>query len=211
MTTNYTKQLTGAELEAYKAERFPTHAEAQAVADALNSKPQPSCRATESTTNQGFFYVDGIPTKGAWIDLDIVGAWEDIQDELSKLYPSSDFEEVLCADIEGLPKFFYASSCDGFDLAGWLEFLEDKLGSHLEDQIIYSYFDNCGVSPVSDVEEAYAGEYENWEDFAYQFAEDTGMLSSMEESLKCYFDYGRFGNDLSYDYFESNGYYFRNI
>jgi antirestriction protein len=161
--------------------------------------------------NQGFFYIDGIPTKGRWIDLDQVGAWEEIQLQLSELFPSSDFDEVLCADVEGLAHHFYASSCDSFDLDAWVEFLEEKAGTHLSDEVINAYFENCGVSSLSDVEEAYAGEHNSDEDFAYQLADDIGLLSGMDESLHCYFDWSSWTRDLMYDYFESNGHYFRNL
>jgi antirestriction protein len=161
--------------------------------------------------NQGFFYIDGIPTKGRWIDLDQVGAWEDIQLQLSELFPSSSFDEVLCADVEGLASHFYASNCDSFDLDGWLEFLEEKQTTHLEDEVISAYFDNCGVVSVDTVEEAYQGEYNSDEDFAQQLADDIGLLSGMDESLQCYFDWESWTRDLMFDYFESNGHYFRNI
>ncbi|CAG9933187.1 hypothetical protein [Candidatus Nitrotoga arctica] len=31
-----------------------------------------------------FFYVDGIPTKGAWLELDDVDSWDKVRDELSQ-------------------------------------------------------------------------------------------------------------------------------
>jgi len=161
--------------------------------------------------NQAFFYIDGIPTKGRWIDLETIGAWEDIQLQLSELFPSSPFDEVLCADVEGLASHFYSSSCDGFDLDGWLEFLEEKAGTHLSDEVINAYFENCGASSLSDVEEAYAGEHNSDLDFAQQLADDIGLLSGIDESLQCYFDWESWSRDLMYDYFESNGHYFRNL
>ena len=161
--------------------------------------------------NQAFFYIDGIPTKGRWIDLETVGSWEDIQLLLSQVDPASNFDEVLCADVEGLASHFYASSCDSFDLDGWLEFIEEKAGTHLSDEVISAYFDNCGVSSLSDVEEAYQGEHNSDLDFAQQLADDIGLLSGMDESLQCYFDWDSWSRDLMYDYFESNGHYFRNL
>ena len=161
--------------------------------------------------NQAFFYIDGIPTKGKWIDLETVGAWEDISLQLSELFPSSSFDEVLCADVEGLCSHFYASNCDSFDLNAWLEFVEEKQTSGLSDEVISAYFDNCGVSSLDDVEEAYQGEHNSDEDFATEFLDSTGMLSEMPENLRFYFDYSAFTRDLMYDYFESNGHYFRNL
>ena len=161
--------------------------------------------------NQAFFYIDGIPTKGLWVDLDQITGWEDVSELLSNAFPSSVVDEILCADVEGLAHHFYASNCDSFGMAEWLEFLEEKQTSSLEDEVISAYFDNCGVASLDDVEEAYQGEHNSDEDFAYQLGEDIGLLSGMDESLHCYFDWSSWTRDLMYDYFESNGHYFRNL
>jgi len=179
----------------------------QTVTARLNA----ACASHSGGDNQGFFYIDGIPTKGCWIDLDQVGAWEDIQLQLSELFPSAVVDEILCADVEGLAHHFYASSCDSFDLDAWVEFLAEKDGTHLSDEVINAYFENCGASSLSDVEEAYQGEYNSDEDFAVQLLDDTGDLMSIPESLRSYFDYEKFSRDLMMDYFESNGHYFRNL
>ena len=163
--------------------------------------------------NQAFFYIDGIPTKGDWVDLDEVTTWEDVAHILSAKFPSSgfEFEEILCADVEGLPRHFYSSNCDGFSMTEWADFKEQLSGTHLEAKVIDAYLDHQGgIDDISDIEEAYAGEYDSWEDFAYELLESTGDLEQIPESLRSYFDYEKFGRDLSYDYFESNGYYFRN-
>ena len=67
----------------------------QTVTARLNA----ACASHSGGDNQGFFYIDGIPTKGCWIDLDQVGAWEDIQLQLSELFPSAVVDEILCADV----------------------------------------------------------------------------------------------------------------
>jgi antirestriction protein len=163
---------------------------------------------------QGFFYIDGIPTKGAWIDLDTVTDWDEIKEQLGARLEikADDIDEVLCADIEGIARHFYFSNCDGFDLKEWAEFKEEINGTHLDIEVIDAYFEHCGTGGVtiSMIEDAYAGEYDTWEDFAYDLLESTGDLDQIPESLRSYFDYASFGRDLSYDYFESNGHYFRN-
>lgn len=160
-----------------------------------------------------FFYIDGIPTKGAWIDLDIITEWDEIKAELGKHLgiDADDIDEVLCADIEGIARHFYHSSSDIFDLTAWVEFREDLERSHLEVEVADAYLDNCGIdASVSDIEEAYSGEYESWGDFAYDLLEQTGDLELIPENLRTYFDFDKFGHDLSFDYFESNGHFFRN-
>ena len=166
-----------------------------------------------TTTHQGFFYVDGIPTKGLWIDLMEVKSWDDIREELESHYPNSELDEILCADIEGLPKHFYYSGADSFSMNEWVEFLEDwESRDHLEAEIIEAYFDNCGVVSLDQVDEAYFGQFDSDEALAEYLIEETGDLNEIPEHLRYYFDYEKYARDLMMgDFFSSNGYYFRNI
>lgn len=166
-----------------------------------------------TTTHQGFFYVDGIPTKGLWIDLMEVKSWDDIREELESHYPNSELDEILCADIEGLPRHFYYSGADSFSMNEWVEFLEDwESRDHLEAEIIEAYFDNCGVVSLDQVDEAYFGQFDSDEALAEYLIEETGDLNEIPEHLRYYFDYEKYARDLMMgDFFSSNGYYFRNI
>lgn len=170
--------------------------------------------AVISTTveHQGFFYIDGIPTKGCWVDLMEVRSWEDISSKLLELFPNAEIDEILCSDIEGLPKHFYYSGADSFSMSEWVEFLEDwERFDHLEDEVIEAYFDNCGVSDLEAVSDAYQGSWGSDEDFAYDLLDQCGDLAQMPENLRFYFDYEKFARDLMMsDYFSSNGHYFRN-
>lgn len=164
------------------------------------------------STNQGFFYIDGIPTKGLWVDLDDVAEWSQIEEKLLDLFPSAQIDEILCADVEGLAKHFYASQCDGFDMESWATYLEDKEAyPDLDDAVISAYFENCGVSDLSDVEESYQGEYSSDEDFAEEYIDSTGMLSEVPENLRWYFDTEKFARDMMMDYFSNDGHYFRSM
>jgi antirestriction protein len=177
----------------------------------VNARLNAACSSHSGGDNQAFFYIDGIPTKGLWVDLDQITGWEDVEEKLLDLFPSSLVDEILCADVEGLAHHFYASNCDSFGMDEWLEFLAEKNGTHLSDEVIGAYFENCGASSLSDVEEAYQGEYNSDEDFAVQLLEDTGELDP-SSLLGAYFDYEKFARDLMMcDYFESNGHYFRNL
>lgn len=57
----------------------------------------------------------------------------------------------------------------------------------------YSYDPSADVS---DFRDAYRGEYESEEAYAEELVDDTGMLDSIPENLRYYFDYGRFARDL---------------
>jgi antirestriction protein len=163
--------------------------------------------------NQAFFYIDGIPTKGDWVDLDEVTTWEDVAHILSAKFPSSSFEEILCADIEGLPRHFYTSNCDSFSMTEWADFKEQLEATHLDAEVIDAYLDNLGAFggvDITDIEDAYYGEFDDFTEFAYHIVEETGELDGLPIQLRNYFDYEKYGRDLSHDFFESNGHFFRN-
>lgn len=210
MATNYTQELTGEALATYIANRFPKTGENMDLDQQVTAVKNSADSARVASDNQAFFYIDGIPTKGLWVDVDEVGAWEDVAELLAVAFPESVIDEILCADVEGLARHFYASNCDSFSMDAWQDFQSERQSTHLDDEVISAYFDNCGVCSVSDVEDAYIGQYDSWTDFAEQYADETGMLSEVPENLRWYFDFEKFGHDLSFDHFESDGYYFRN-
>ncbi|ENQ2791496.1 TPA: antirestriction protein ArdA, partial [Klebsiella pneumoniae] len=60
-------------------------------------------------------------------------------------------------------------------------------------------------------DEAYCGEAESEEDFAYGFVEDHGLLNEVPESLRVYFDYEAYARDLfSSGYVFHEGFVFSN-
>jgi antirestriction protein len=73
---------------------------------------------------------------------------------------------------------------------------------------VYDY--SCDIEQCKTyLEECYQGSYKDLEEYAYQYCEDTGMLSECSDNLKFYIDYKRMGRDfkLSGDIFtiECNG------
>lgn len=57
------------------------------------------------------------------------------------------------------------------------------------------------------VKESYQGCHKSLEDWAEQFADDTGLLSSIPENLRCYFDFERYARDaeISGDIWSESG------
>ena len=63
---------------------------------------------------------------------------------------------------------------------------------------------------VSEFEEAYQGNWGSRQDFADHLADET-LTYDLPEVAQLYFDYEKFARDLFYgDYWESNGFIFRN-
>lgn len=156
---------------------------------------------------QAFFYTDGIPTNGCWVELNEVDGWGDI---VRALYEAGlkNPDEILCADAEDLASHFL-SRYDSFDLAGYIACREDCSWAPLTAKA--AYIDCFGSWDAQSFEDAYAGEWGCDLDLAEDFVESTGMLNSMPDNLRGYFDTEAFTRDLMLDYSESAGHYFRNI
>jgi antirestriction protein len=168
---------------------------------------------TETTTASAFFYIDGIPTKGCWVDLDASTTWETIADAIREAIPGAVIDEILCADAEGEASHFL-TPFDAFDLNGWQNYATALEESHLDPEIAAAYCDNLGEwtpKSVEDAADCYAGTFDTPAEFAEDLADQTGMMESIPESLRYYFDFEAFARDLLIgDYFESGGHYFHN-
>ena len=57
--------------------------------------------------------------------------------------------------------------------------------------------------------ELYKGEHDNDEDFAYQLADDLGLVPEGNNWPSSYIDWSAAARDLMMDYGESGGHYFR--
>ena len=160
--------------------------------------------------NRAFFYVDGIPTKGQWFDMDTTDSYGEVKDEMivAGLIGEEYDGDILCADSEGLAREFHHFTSDIFDFEGFVECRD--CCEWVEEEAKAAFISCFGEWSANGFEEAYSGQYDNDEDFAENLAEDTGMLHEMPENLRCYFDFESFARDLMMsDYTEENGYYFR--
>ncbi len=59
------------------------------------------------------------------------------------------------------------------------------------------------------VEELYQGQYDSDEDFAYQLADEMGLIPEGNDWPSSYIDWERAACDLMMDYSKSEGHYFR--
>ena len=81
----------------------------------------------------------------------------------------------------------------------------------LDLDIILSYADNTSIDDLSNIEEAYAGQYNSDEEFAEDMADQLGYINNDVSWPYTCIDWEQAASELMYDYFESNGYYFRNV
>jgi antirestriction protein len=77
---------------------------------------------------------------------------------------------------------------------------------------IIKEFLNGGYGSITDMEEAYQGQYTSDEDFAETLCNDCYDLSPKDNfHPHNYIDWKAVARDLMYDYFEIEGYYFRSM
>jgi len=107
-------------------------------------------------------------------------------------------DEFDVFDTEHLPTrmnlldfYKYAEQLAALDEAGTLEQITALAGflgtTNLDDLIEYN--DNH-----------YCGQWETFQDYAEQYAEDTGDLAAIPEYLQTYFDHEKYARDLAYSY-----------
>ena len=182
----------------------------------INARLNAATAPASGSSVAGFFYIDGIPTKGVWVDLLPVRSWDDIKEALEIAFPNAVVDEILMADYEGsIVKPFYASNCDFFSMTEWADFAEDLEGCSLDIEVIEAYCSNFSYASdceISKIEEAYWGEHDSPKDFAEDYAEQSGLLSDVSQTVRNYFDFQAFWDcELRHDFWEADGHYFRNL
>ena len=167
---------------------------------------------TSDDTERAFFYVDGIPTKGLWLDLDSIDSWADVHEALTRAgVTTADYGgDVLVADVEGpLARACYSSRFDMLDLGAYLTLREDVAKLNAPAGAAVAFINWYGLWDAEAFESAYMGRYGSEEAYAEQLIDDTSMLTEMPEHLRCYFDVERFARDLFLgDYYFDDGYVF---
>ena len=96
--------------------------------------------------------------------------------------------------------------------------IEDKgLTTYLDTEALEAYAGNFGLDAEDfedwqdEAEEAYAGEFGDAAEFAESLATDLGMVKSDASWPNNHIDWEAAGEEIMVDYFESGGYYFRNL
>lgn len=178
----------------------------------LTTHTQHQQRNASDDTERAFFYVDGLPTKGLWLDLDSIDDWADVHKALIRSgVTTADYGgDVLVADVEGpLARACYSPRFDMLDLTAYLTLRDDVAKLNAPAGAAVAFINWYGCWDAEAFESAYMGGYDSEEAYAEQYLDDTGMLSEVPEHLRCYFDVARFANDLFIgDYYFDDGYVF---
>lgn len=153
-------------------------------------------------------YNDG-SINGAWVDLTKVNTLSEFYEICQSIHADEADPEYMFQDFQGFPRSLYCESTMNEFFKVW-EYVQENLSNYPIDAV-WAYLD-YGYD-IENFEEAYNGEYGSETEFAEQLLDDTGYFSGVPDTIKFYFDYERFANDLFInDYNYINGYVFnRNI
>lgn len=166
--------------------------------------------------SQCFWYVDGEPTKGKWIDMDYINDTDEVLEELAEagyVKRNEDGEpeyggDLLVADAEGLALKFLGSY-GAFDLDDFVDcrdYLDSRQCTASEEALI-AYIDMAGSWSKRGFEQDYVGEADSEEDFAEQHVDECWEVP---EHLQYYIDYERVARDIFInDFYFTDGFVFR--
>lgn len=147
---------------------------------------------------------------GEWLTLGDYNDLEEFYNACKELHADENDPEFMFQDYE-TPDIFKDLIGESFIDENIFELAEALEGKDID---MVTAFISLGYDLTSEniekAEEKFLGHYDNDEEMAEEYAEQTGMLYEVPESLRYYFDFEKFGRDLSMDLQEFDGYYFFN-
>ena len=144
--------------------------------------------------------------EGMWIDLTTFDEYDEFIEFCCNLHADEDDPELMFQDYENFPRELYSESCfdeDDFDTI-------IKYASFADRDAVDAFLSCFSVDELDKFEDAYQGEFDSEEDFAYHIIDECYDIEQTMGNLSFYFDYEKFARDLFMcDYFFDNGYVFR--
>lgn len=146
---------------------------------------------------------------GKWVTLGDFNNLEEFYDYCRELHSDEKDPEFMFQDWDIHPVFeWLIGECwispDIYEIAGSLD--------DVNIDMIAAYVDATGetlsMEVIEKAKESFYGYFEDDYDLGLDYAESTGILDSIPENLRFYFDFDKLGRDLSYNLISSGGYYF---
>lgn len=142
---------------------------------------------------------------GAWIDLTKCADVDEFLEVCKTLHDDEADPEFMFQDFECFPKSLYSESMCNEELEKlfeWVELDED------DREMVGEYWDE--VDEHTDIQRikdscVYHGDFD---DYAYDAAEEMIACSNAPECVSRYFDYEAWGRDLAFDYHVTSNYVF---
>jgi antirestriction protein len=147
---------------------------------------------------------------GEWLTLGDFDNLEDFYTKCKEIHADEKDPEFMLQDYEtpDILKNFVSECGINENIFEVAEMLEGKDIEMLE--AYFSLGHDITEANIEEAEERFFGYFEDYEELGEEYANQTGLLYEVPENLKYYFDFEKFGRDLSYDLQEFNGYYFFN-
>lgn len=142
----------------------------------------------------------------------LVGEWFNAIDAdevtLASVHRSADgtqegCEELWCFDADDMPVRREMSPAEAAEWGRVIEEVDEHLRPALVAWVRSGAYvaEGTGDLPsVSDFEERYAGHWGDFDEYAHQLAEDTGLLRDVAEEIARYFNWKSWTRDLAFDF-----------
>jgi len=131
---------------------------------------------------------------GAWLSLDECDTAEAFEAAARKLHKNERDPELMFQDYEGFPEAFYGESWLDERIWEWLALDEGQR------EIVGAWLDEVGgTDDISYILDSHIGSADSWDDYVDDYIDQTGLLDSIPEHLRGYFDYESYGRDLRHD------------
>lgn len=147
---------------------------------------------------------------GHWVELDQFNDLDELEDYFNTHFEESGINdpEIMITDFEGFPKKYYSESYDSKlmgELFEYFEILEDCHNPEAMEAYLLEGYE------ASDFDEAFAGEFDNDEAFAYDLAEQLDCIDKKASWPQTCIDWEQAAREIMYDYHSIGNYYFRNL
>ena len=149
---------------------------------------------------------------GMWIDLEAVSDADEFFDVCRELHKDEEDPEFMMQDYQGFPEELYHESMSEDDVQKVLDYvaLDDDDREMLEAFCECYGGDTTDADNIEDVRERCMGQFDTFQDFADQCADEELACMNAPEFCSRYFNYEAYARDLKYDFSVSgNGYIFR--
>ena len=136
--------------------------------------------------------------KGSWVDLTEFSDYSEFLEYCKNLHSDEHQPELMFQDFEG-PKGLYSES----DLSEVYDYLDALDRSGIDAEAFEAGYELD--IPLESIADAYYGQYNNHEEFAYEYA--AGLIPEHVWPLNC-IDWHQAARELMCDFIEENGHYF---
>ena len=134
--------------------------------------------------------------EGKWLDLSEYIDAEDFYKACAELHSNESDPEFMFQDYEGFPEGMIGESFLNEDVWKWMELTEYEQQQYEAWISITSCDTDDFDSTWSDAQDHFAGEYDDWNDYAYSCVEE-GLFGEVAEGrLANYIDYDAIARDL---------------